>query len=388
MATKTWSKEVGVTCYFRPYPCSSKEFGPTGKPAFMSLIDYVKVTAEFNREKPKRLLPTDMTIVRRVNNTKVYDHSMGGATACRRSGSAGFVFSNNAITYATRSSPSSSAVAIAKNKAIANFGEGSFNAGVFLAELPQTAGFVISSLHRINSFVKFLRKGEFQKALDAVTTSVRLSNRAKRRLNNLDSSRRVADGWLEYQYALKPLISDVYGAIQAYHDTIEVGKFVRTTVGPKRPALRVVDDNQAQSRFPSLPASSSLEPRAPRVTVGGWIGHKGTRTLQSLGLINLAALAWEKQPLSFVIDWFFPIGDYLRSISASAGMSDTWICTVTEQQVYAYLRTAKIWYHTTTTVNRKVTYGSLFGTFPLAATSALSATRITTLAALIKQRSQ
>jgi len=43
--------------------------------------------------------------------------------------------------------------------------------------------------------------------------------------------------------------------------------------------------------------------------------------LQGLGLVNPAEIAWEVLPWSFVVDWFIPIGNYINSLTADAGLS-------------------------------------------------------------------
>lgn len=44
------------------------------------------------------------------------------------------------------------------------------------------------------------------------------------------------------------------------------------------------------------------------------------RTLNQLGLVNPASLAWELIPWSFVVDWFIPIGPLLSVLTAPAGL--------------------------------------------------------------------
>lgn len=44
-------------------------------------------------------------------------------------------------------------------------------------------------------------------------------------------------------------------------------------------------------------------------------------------------IAWELVPFSFVVDWFFPVGDWLLSLDALKGVKSTW-GTVTQRQRY------------------------------------------------------
>lgn len=45
--------------------------------------------------------------------------------------------------------------------------------------------------------------------------------------------------------------------------------------------------------------------------------------LNAGGFVNLAEVAWELVPLSFVVDWFVPIGDWMASLSSLVGLSIT-----------------------------------------------------------------
>lgn len=42
--------------------------------------------------------------------------------------------------------------------------------------------------------------------------------------------------------------------------------------------------------------------------------------LNSIGMANPAEVLWELVPLSFVWDWFMPVGSFLQSLSATAGL--------------------------------------------------------------------
>lgn len=47
--------------------------------------------------------------------------------------------------------------------------------------------------------------------------------------------------------------------------------------------------------------------------------HPNLSGANSLGLVNLQALAWELVPMSFVVDWFVNIGDVLRNMTSFYG---------------------------------------------------------------------
>lgn len=57
-----------------------------------------------------------------------------------------------------------------------------------------------------------------------------------------------------------------------------------------------------------------------KVGIKAYVSDATLAQIGSHGLTNPAALAWELFPLSFVIDWFIPIGSFLDGLSTSLGM--------------------------------------------------------------------
>lgn len=126
----------------------------------------------------------------------------------------------------------------------------------------------------------------------------------------------LADTWLEYSYAVRPLLNDIYGAAEAIANV------------PYAVPLGVAKVTFKRNRdFNVLTSSGSV--------LGNWtsIGNQslsreiGVRyfrknplsALASLGLTNPLSLAWELVTLSFVVDWFLPIGRTLDSLDATVG---------------------------------------------------------------------
>lgn len=126
----------------------------------------------------------------------------------------------------------------------------------------------------------------------------------------------LADTWLEYSYAFRPLLNDIYGAAEAIANV------------PFAKPLEVAKVSQKISK-----------PLTGRVTsasvLGDWV-FEGSQTvmrevgvryfsdnplhaLASLGLTNPAVLVWELVTLSFVVDWFYPLGNTLDSLDATLG---------------------------------------------------------------------
>jgi hypothetical protein len=59
--------------------------------------------------------------------------------------------------------------------------------------------------------------------------------------------------------------------------------------------------------------------RGVEVGVGYAIADQTRFDLERLGLVNPLAVAWELVPLSFVFDWFLPVGDMLSALTIGFG---------------------------------------------------------------------
>jgi len=81
------------------------------------------------------------------------------------------------------------------------------------------------------------------------------------------------------------------------------------------------------------------------------------QAFKRLGLLNPVAVLWEVVPLSFVVDWFIPIGTYLASLDAMAGVSiwTSWESLQANTE-YTYLAGASSYVHPTEPIWSVTTY--------------------------------
>lgn len=131
-----------------------------------------------------------------------------------------------------------------------------------------------------------------------------------------------AEKYIAYVYGWRPLMQDIYGIM-------EMAKGQSS-----RPLLLTgegVSNQQVQTRTATYANVSNkcittLGPCDEKVKVSCQIhgridpDHAGLRSVNQLGLLNPASLAWELVKWSFVIDWFIPIGSVLNALSAPAGL--------------------------------------------------------------------
>lgn len=127
----------------------------------------------------------------------------------------------------------------------------------------------------------------------------------------------AASLWLQYQFGIKPLVSDVQALL-------------RTKLG--RPGV-VTSKGVAMDAWDRRPPSNILWEVLVFLEGTKWgcntmitctLDSPWLALLNELGLVNPWALAWELTPFSFVVDWFINIGQVLTSLSASMGYIFLW----------------------------------------------------------------
>lgn len=148
--------------------------------------------------------------------------------------------------------------------------------------------------------------------------------RKLRKLSNLNPSRllkEIASLWLAYQYGVKPLVSDCYGAISELMDNEEIsGRYRAKCIGTAQEtedflrgpfaggySLQFLVDQRVRRRY------------RVKVRLDYEADNASLARAARLGITNPALIAWELLPFSFVVDWFYPIGNYLSLLDATNG---------------------------------------------------------------------
>lgn len=128
--------------------------------------------------------------------------------------------------------------------------------------------------------------------------------------------RKLRDGggmFLEYHLGWEPFINDIYDAVNACQEPVPVNR-IKTSV---RGNVSKFENLESFYNKGFRQRTTVLTRRAAcNVEVENYNLHLADK----LGLINPASVAWELVPLSFVIDWFVPVGDFLRSMTDFAGL--------------------------------------------------------------------
>jgi hypothetical protein len=130
---------------------------------------------------------------------------------------------------------------------------------------------------------------------------------------------------LTNSYAFQPLVGDVYGVLD------ELNR--RDLASPKRyktgVSVQVREEYNRETLLWLAPSwygefevnQTTRGFRSAKVRLDYYLDNPLLRTLAQLGITNPVSLAYELLPLSFVLDWFLPVGQYLDGLDAAAGMT-------------------------------------------------------------------
>ena len=201
---------------------------------------------------------------------------------------------------------------------------GKTNSLVTMAEAHKTAALVVNSATKIYTAIRALRSlhfGDFARALTLQGKSDARGFRSppRGRSGAGMSQDWLANTWLEYSYGWKPLLNDVYSSAEA------LSKYMTEYSN----VTRCVKSKAKSSRSASFKKSDPVqdyfkEDRHERwVEIGLYykIPTGQIPAATAFGLNNPLEVVWELVPFSFVADWFIPIGDALRSLTATSGLT-------------------------------------------------------------------
>lgn len=192
-----------------------------------------------------------------------------------------------------------------------------FHLGVFLGELGRSADLIHDSVRRIAHAYRATRRGSPLEAWHALTQGIGHRGPSGRKPPTFSND--VSSNWLKLYYGVKPLLSDVQDAAQMLGWQTSAPMLQRF----------VVDRYVRGSRIDFHRELVSLGSAGPW-TFDGYLETRESKRLIALvervpvvplvGLTDVASIAWELTPYSFVADWFIPIGSYLSALSTDRAL--------------------------------------------------------------------
>jgi hypothetical protein len=191
-----------------------------------------------------------------------------------------------------------------------------FNFAVFAIELAKTRDMVAARAWQIGRSYMLLRQGKVKQAIAQFATlrQNKVPTRGDKPLEGKD----LADAWLEMRYGWTPLMYEIQGAIELLEEKMLGGKLARSYSVTTKSSY--TDKSSVGSSGITCTHNATIN---DHVTISCLIKPENPSRiiLGQLGFDNPALIAYELMPYSFVVDWFYNIGDYLQSQTALAGLS-------------------------------------------------------------------
>jgi len=201
------------------------------------------------------------------------------------------------------------------NGALANLKDQKIDLSVAFAERLQTASLFDKNIRRVAELYGDLKRGkrgvwDYMKNFRVDPTDSRI--------------RQVPKAWLETQYAVRPLVQDVFGATEKLNqlERSPNAYFFITKKSYEENDTRLRSDTGFCYAFghsdKPLVVDYECEERAHTSLVYR-LKNPLTRELANLGITNPLSTAYELVTFSFVLDWALPVGDYLNLLDADYG---------------------------------------------------------------------
>lgn len=191
----------------------------------------------------------------------------------------------------------------------------------FIAERDQTIHLLTETVKSITGLVKNLKRGNFPAAFKSV--GVHLSKSKRKKLSRgfaRDQSKAIANGWIAVQYGVKPLLDDVKGAAESLAKALNQQPPIHRASASVTVKHNVMTSGIVNPNFPRSYTNVSEVSQTHKYVIYCRPSLNVSSFPTSLGLTNPLSIAWELTPWSFVVDWFYPIGNFLSSLDATVGV--------------------------------------------------------------------
>lgn len=132
----------------------------------------------------------------------------------------------------------------------------------------------------------------------------------------------ISGAWLELQLGWSPMLKDIY----ALADTLRFDSRVNRVSARGK--------NSSPMRAAGDPDHWSVEGQHNKMTQIIVECSRPATTVERLGLTDPASIAWELVPFSFVVDWFYPIGNNLANMHALGAIPVSKVVYTTTEKTY------------------------------------------------------
>lgn len=206
-----------------------------------------------------------------------------------------------------------------QSKMLTRLGNQKINIAQAFAERKQTANMLIKSVNRLVTFAVLFRAGKFSSARKILEGRRQLftGKPFPKDLVARPNDKLFANLWLEYTYGWRPLVSDIYGGAELLAQSVMRESPTEVAVTSKTYETNVFRTASASFETETVQKYNVKCKFAIQYDISDYDKNLLSRT----GLSNPALLAWELLPYSFVVDWVYPVGTYLRNLVATDGLT-------------------------------------------------------------------
>lgn len=216
---------------------------------------------------------------------------------------------------------------ITKTRCFGNIDKPDFQSAVTLGEIKETIGFLS------NPFKTGLRLAEtLNGKLRRAGVFNRSVNLDKRKIRN-----DLASGYLAFQYGLKPLVKEIVGILETLR--VQLDQKPKRETARAKGELRHSNSWTAQESFSGINYTATYTyERTVTIRCGILYENLAATTTDSdiwgIRPKDIPLALWQVSSLSFVVDWFVNVGDFISALTPSAGTRtlSMWITTVTEEK--------------------------------------------------------
>jgi len=196
---------------------------------------------------------------------------------------------------------SNNTIAKARNNCLANLTNSDVDLGQSMGEAFANAGQLTEQAIKVGRALRYANHYRWRDAAYALGF----------RPGELDTT--IADNFLAFKFGLKPIVNDMMNLHSSIQNSFNKQDAVLRAQG-------IGISEKGPYWISSRHVTGKLQ-QGCQVGVSYTISNSTLAGLNAMGLINPFALAWELLPLSFIVDWFLSVGDYLKGLSAPMGLT-------------------------------------------------------------------
>lgn len=214
------------------------------------------------------------------------------------------------LEFPPLSRPDQSVQSLLTMKALADVKDQKINLAVTLAEIGSTIGMIYDRARKYGLALRAAKAGRWDQAAHHLGMRKRFSQQPKS----------FAAGWLELIMGWLPLMSDISGAVEEVnrkamsHGYMLFGRARDTT------EQRQVVDRYLYAQFGFHIRAFAVDRLTAKVGLVFAVDLPGLMRAAQVGVTNPAAVLWEVTRLSFLVDWWLSIGQWLESLDADVGL--------------------------------------------------------------------